>query len=247
MIERSDMPKFRYEWKYLINHRELESIKVRMKPYFDLDPHAEGGQYMIRSLYFDDIWNSAYEEKEMGIYFRKKYRIRIYNCTDQSIKLERKIKNDRYIYKESAPLTRDEVYSILDGDYEFLLHKRENLLREFYVECVSNVMRPRVIVDYDREPFIMDAGTVRVTFDKAVRAAVGNFDIFDETLPTLSALPPDKLIMEVKYTEFLPKIVKDMVPPASSEMVAASKYVICCDKTAYLNTSEYYADERSLL
>jgi hypothetical protein len=53
--------------------------------------------------------------------------------------------------------------------------------------------------------------------------------------------------MEVKFTEFLPKPVKDMVPPRASEMVAASKFVICCDKTAYLNGSEYYMDERSLL
>ncbi len=241
------MPKFRHEYKYLINYPELEELKVRMRPYFRLDPHAEGGEYMIRSLYFDDVWNSAYEEKDMGIFFRKKYRIRIYNCTDQSIKLERKIKNDKYIFKEAADLTRDEVYRIIDGDFGFLLKKENNLLREFYVECVSNFMRPRVIVDYDREPFILDGGTVRITFDKKVRAAVGSFDIFDDSLSVLPALPPDKLIMEVKYTEFLPMLVKSMVPPSASEMVAASKYVMCCDKTAYLFDNEYYADERSLV
>lgn len=241
------MPRFRHEYKYLINYPELEELKVRMRPYFKLDPHAENGEYMIRSLYFDDIWNSAYEEKDMGVFFRKKYRIRIYNCTDQSIKLERKIKNDKYIFKEAASLTRNEVYRIIDGDFGFLLKKENNLLREFYVECVSNFLRPRVIVDYDREPFIMDSGTVRITFDKKVRAAVGSFDIFDDSLPVLSALPSDKLIMEVKFTEFLPMMVKNMVPPASSEMVAASKYVICCDRTAYLFDHEYYADERSLI
>ena len=241
------MARFRHEYKYLINYPELEELKVRMRPYFKLDPHAENGEYMIRSLYFDDIWNSAYEEKDMGIFFRKKYRIRIYNCLEQSIKLERKIKNDKYIFKEAASLTRDEVYRIIDGDYGFLLKKESNLLKEFYVECVSNFLRPRVIVDYDREPFIMESGTVRITFDKKVRAAVGSFDIFDGSLPVLSALPSDKLIMEVKFTEFLPMMVKNMVPPSSSEMVAASKYVICCDRTAYLFDHEYYADERSLI
>jgi hypothetical protein len=241
------MPRFRHKYKYLINYPELEEVKIRMKPYFKLDPHATGGEYMIRSLYFDDVWNSAYEEKEMGIYFRKKYRIRIYNCTADSIKLERKTKNGKYIFKESATLTKDEVYRILDGDYGFLLHKDNNLLREFYVECMSNFMRPRVIVDYDREPFILDEGTVRVTFDKSVRAAVGSFDIFDDTLPTLPAIPLDRLIMEVKFTEFLPQLVRELVPPGASEMVAASKYVVCCDKTAYLSGYNYYKDERSLL
>ena len=241
------MKKFRYEWKYLISYPEYEALRRKMQPYFQLDPHAEGGEYLIRSLYFDDYFGSAYEEKEMGIYFRKKYRIRIYNYSDSSIKLERKTKHDKYIYKESASLTRDEFYRILDGDYEFLLHSEKNLLKEFYVECISNMLRPRVIVDYDRTPFIMDEGTVRITFDKKVRAAIGGYDIFDPDLPTLPALPSDKLILEVKYTEFQPKMVKDLIVPYASEMVAASKYVICCDKTAYLHGPGYYVNERSLI
>ncbi len=241
------MATFRHELKYLINYGEYEALRVRMAPYFKLDPNAVNGEYIIRSLYFDDVYNSAYEEKDMGVFFRKKYRIRIYNYSDMSIKLERKIKNGQYIYKEAAKLTREEVYKILEGEYGFLLQSESNLLREFYFECVSNMMRPRVIVDYDRSPYILDAGTVRVTFDKKVRAAVGSFDIFDETLPTLGALPDDKLILEVKYTEFLPHVVREMIPPHGSEFTAASKYVLCCDKTAYLTGNNYYVDERYII
>ena len=40
------------------------------------------------------------------------------------------------------------------------------------------LLRPRVIVDYEREPWILDAGTVRITFDMNVRAAVDGFDVF---------------------------------------------------------------------
>ena len=241
------MSVFRHEWKYLINYGEYEVLKVRMAPYFRLDPNAEHGEYSIRSLYFDDYFGSAYKEKEMGIFFRKKYRIRIYNYSDKGIKLERKIKNDKYIYKESANLTRAQVESILSGDYEFLLKSEDNLLKEFYFECVSNVLRPRVIVDYERTPYILDSGTVRITFDKKVRAAVGGFDIFDSELPTLNAIPSDKLIMEVKYTEFLPQLVRELCPPASSEFTAASKFVLWCDKTAYLTGNDYYVDERYII
>ena len=119
---------------------------------------------------------------------RKKYRIRIYNYSDRSIKLERKKKFGSYIYKESAPLTKEEFYKILNGEYEFLLTSKYPLCREFYVECISNFMRPRTIVDYERVPWIMDEGTVRITFDSDVRAAVGGYDIFDSTLPTLPVL-----------------------------------------------------------
>ena len=107
---------FRNEWKYLISTSEKELLTLRMKHFLKLDPHAGTGGYMIRSLYFDDYWNSAFEEKEAGVLMRKKYRIRIYDCSERSIRLERKKKFGSFIYKESAPLTKEEVWKILDGD-----------------------------------------------------------------------------------------------------------------------------------
>ena len=56
---------FRNEWKYLISEGEKELLRLRMSPFLHLDPHADEGGYMIRSLYFDDYWNSAYEEKKL--------------------------------------------------------------------------------------------------------------------------------------------------------------------------------------
>ena len=84
-------------------------------------------------------------------------------------------------------------------------------------------MRPRTIVDYDRVPWIMDTGTVRITFDCDVRAAVGGYDIFDPTLATLPVLEPGKLVMEVKFTEILPQIVRDILPPHAAEFTAVSR------------------------
>ena len=108
------------------------------------------------------------------------------------------------------------------------------------MECVSSLMRPRTIVDYDREPWILDEGTVRITFDSDVRAAIGSFDMFDPTMPTLPVLEPGKLIMEVKFTELLPQIVKEILPPQAAEFTAVSKYVLCYEKTRYKNGFEYW-------
>ena len=234
--------RYRNEWKYLIDTAQKELICKRLSPFLTLDKHAQNGGYMIRSLYFDDYFNTAYEEKDAGVLQRKKYRIRIYNCEAGSIKLERKKKFGAYIYKEAAKLTKEEVYKIIDGDYEFLLKSDKPLLREFYVECLSNMMRPRTIVDYDREPWILDEGTVRITFDMDVRAAVGSYDIFDKTLPALPVLEPGKCVMEVKFTEFLPQFVREVLPDRASEFTAVSKYVLCYEKTEYMNSFKYYFD-----
>ena len=232
--------RYRNEWKYLIDTAEKELICQRLSPVLQLDPYAKNGGYMLRSLYFEDYMKSSYVEKDAGVLRRKKYRIRVYDCSDSSIKLERKKKWGSYIFKESAKLTREEVYKILDGDYEFLLHSPQPLCQEFYYECVSNVMRPRTIVDYDREPWIMDAGTVRITFDMDVRAAIGSYDIFDPTLPTLPVLEPGKCVMEVKFTEFLPQVVRNILPDRASEFTAVSKYVLCYEKTEYMNGFKYW-------
>lgn len=235
-------PAFRHELKYLINEGDHVLLKSRMAPYFSLDPNAKDGEYMIRSLYFDDFWNSAAEEKDMGVFDRKKYRIRIYNFKDDYIRLERKTKRGNYIYKESGKLTREEVYRILEGDYGFLLRSPSPLCREFYVECMCYVMRPRVIVDYDREPYVLDAGTVRITFDKKVRAGIFSYDIFDPKLPTIDCLEPGKMVLEVKYTEFLPRIVQELIPTRAAEYTALSKYVLCYEKTRYLREQDYWEE-----
>ena len=217
----SSNEKYRHEWKYLIDTAQKELICRRLSPFLHLDKHATNGGYMIRSLYFDDYFNSAYNEKDAGV-------------------LERKKKYGSYIYKEAAPLTREEVYKILDGHYEFLLQSEHPLCREFYYECVSNMMRPRTIVDYERVPWTLEQGTVRITFDMDVRAAIGNFDIFDATLPSLPVLEDGKCVMEVKFTEFLPRFVRDILPDRASEFTAVSKYVLCYEKTAYINGFEYW-------
>lgn len=45
------------------------------------------------------------------------------------------------------------------------------------------MMRLWVIVNYERESWVMDEGTVCISFDMNMHAAVGSFDIFDATLP----------------------------------------------------------------
>ena len=225
---------YRNEWKYLISPWEAELLQQRLEPYMQLDPNAEGGSYMIRSLYFDDYWDSAYNEKMMGVDERQKWRIRIYNYSDDHIKLERKQKRESYIWKESANLTRNQVGKILDGDYGFLLSDPQPLCREFYIDIMTKVLRPKVIVDYDRVPYVLNEGTVRITFDYDVRAAYGSFDIFDDTLPTMNTMEADKLVLEVKYTEFLPDLIKKLIPPDGQEFSAVSKYVLCYEKVLHL-------------
>lgn len=222
--------RFRHELKYFVSTSEKQVLINRLQGLFRWDENSIDGCYTIRSLYFDDYWNSAYEEKLAGVAGRKKYRIRIYNYSDEVIKLECKEKQGDYIHKEDAMLTRSEVEALLQGRYDFLLQREEELCKQFYVECVTRKLRPAVIVDYERQAFVMVQGEVRITFDSHVRSAWLGYDIFDRKLPAYEVFEPEELVMEVKYTEYLPEIVRRSLLPKNARLMAASKYTMCLEK-----------------
>lgn len=222
---------YRFELKYLINHQDMALARQRLSAVMQRDKHAVNGFYKIRSLYFDDYWNTAYADKVSGVDNRKKYRIRIYNDSDSFIRLERKRKLGGKICKNTAPLSREETEAIIDGRYDFLLERKDDLCREFYFQCVSRVMRPCVIVDYEREPFVNPAGDTRVTFDSNVRSSSMFGEFFNPQLPCSYIFEQGRLVMEVKFTEFLPKYIRDAIHCKSSEYTAVSKFTGCFEKT----------------
>ena len=78
----------------------------------------------------------------------------------------------------------------------------------------------------------------RVELRKRLKAAL------DQLLGQSKAvLEPGKLVMEVKFTEFCPQLVRDMVPPGAAELTAVSKYCLCYDKTAYLRGFNYWESD----
>jgi hypothetical protein len=234
--------KYRHELKYRINYGEMALIKQRLQTIMRPDENATDGVYKIRSLYFDDYWHSAYTEKIIGVHDRRKYRIRIYNDSDRVIHLECKEKSGSYIHKTAAALSRDETMSIIAGQYDVLLTKSEPLCHEFYYQCLSRVLRPSVIVDYEREPFVCEAGDVRVTFDQNVRSSTMFAQFFNPHIPCTHVFDDGVLIMEVKFTELLPAIIRNALPGKSHDFSAFSKYTNCFEKApgfSALTTAKY--------
>lgn len=221
---------FRHELKYLITYAEKEVIESRLRFVAAKDKHVKDGHYFIRSLYFDDLAESAYVTKLDGTASRKKYRIRIYNLSDQIIHLECKRKEGAYIQKISASLSREELDRILRGDYAFLKDREEEVCQCFYLDWVAHGMREAVIVDYDRVPYVYPYGDVRITFDQDIRAAYMSCDIFSGDIPTFGVIPTNQLIMEVKFTEYLPQIIRDIIQTDDCINISSSKYVLCLEK-----------------
>ena len=226
--KRASLPA-RHELKYLINPGELEVLRRRLRPMLHLDPHCRGPEssYGIRSLYLDDIANTAYFDKQAGVLHRDKYRIRIYNNSDEIIFLERKRKDGDLIQKSSVRISRTLAERIIAGNCAGLERIEAPLLQELYREMRLHLLRPRVIVEYAREAYVHPAENVRITFDLHVRSGLFSRDLFDPALPTVPALPDGRAVLEVKFDRALPPFISTLLHGISAERSAVSKYVLC--------------------
>lgn len=220
--------KYRNEFKFYINPHQYQIITSRLKHVLQPDQHAgETGEYHIRSLYFDDIHNTALHEKLGGVSKRAKYRIRIYNKSDEVIHFEKKIKERNYIAKRKEPITRAMYDELINCNYDWLGTSDKPLLKEIYELMTKKLLRPVVIVDYVREPYVSVFGNVRITFDKELRTALDQCHIFDPSLRTYPVLDDNKIILEIKYDEYLPAVIQAALQLEGLHRISASKYVIC--------------------
>ena len=224
--------KFRHELKFYIDYVEMHALRAKISQVLTLDKHALHAEgYNIRSLYFDGLTDHALYDKNDGIFGREKYRIRIYNERDTVINLERKSKYGDFISKESAPLSRSEYDAILQWDYTCLRERKEPLVRDFYHALQYRLFKPRIIVDYVREAYVYDLGNVRITFDKELRAGVNGVDLFDPRIIYEHMLYPEQVILEVKFDQFLPDMVRQLLQPERFVRSAISKYVLCRERS----------------
>lgn len=222
-----DCEKFRHELKYVCSEGELQLIYARIRHLCQPDPHAgPEGVYNIRSVYFDDQKNSCFYDNENGSDPREKFRIRIYNGSDARITLECKKKEKLMTRKDMCPLTKGQYEKILEGK---LSQEDLNspLLRKFYTKYAQEHLRAKVIVAYERTPFVYSPGNVRITFDRNIGSSTDMDSFFDAYLPLRPVLPVGKQILEVKYDEFLPDFLYSVMNLGSLTQSAFSKYYLC--------------------
>ena len=225
--KRASLPA-RHELKYFINPAELELLRARLRLSLRMDSHCVGGRpYPIRSLYFDDIDNTAFFDKVDGVQDRDKYRIRIYNYSDAAIFMERKRKMGDLIQKSSVKITRRLAEQIISGDPRGIYRSENPLLRDLFVQMRTKLLRPAVIVDYEREAYVYPVEDVRITFDLKLRSGTSNLDLFAPHVPVICPHDRNVEILEVKFNNYLPEHIRSLLRGTRAERSAISKYILC--------------------
>lgn len=218
---------YRHELKYQINLYQQEVLKIKLPKIMSLDPHVSfGNQYKIRSLYFDDIYNTCYMDNENGTDPREKFRIRIYNGSDERISLELKRKESGKTLKQSCLLTPQTTRLLMSGGLLKWQSDMHPLLKKLYVLQQTKYMKPKIIVEYDRIPFVSD-NNVRITLDLNVKASSDIPKFLDKTINGRPIMPIGANLLEVKYNSFLPDAIYETIQMNNLSLTTYSKYYLC--------------------
>lgn len=218
---------YRNEWKHEISYADMLTLRMRLSTVAKKDPHAgASGSYDIRSLYFDTPSDRALREKVDGVNMREKFRLRYYNGDLSLIHLERKSKQNGLCQKQTVEITQEEAARIARKDIAWMANDSRPLVAMLYAKMRCELLSPKTIVDYTRDPFVYSPGNVRVTLDYNIRTALSCAGFLDPGCITIPAGDPVALL-EVKWDEFLPSVIRDAVQLTGRRSAAFSKYQLC--------------------
>lgn len=216
----------RRELKYLISLADTALIKKKLSVLMGADEHNGADGYFVRSLYFDSLYDSDFEDKVDGYDNRQKVRLRVYDLDAQTAKLELKEKSGVAQRKRSLLINRNEAEQMTRGDYGFLLEREETLAHKLYTFMLTRCYRPKCIVEYDRLAFCEPVNDIRITFDKNLRATESGLSgFFDKNIILYPVCDKSEITMEVKYNGFLYTHIKNIISQSDKMQVSNSKYV----------------------
>ena len=216
---------YRVEDKYICKEIDLQILNNKLKAILKTDDNIkENKSYNIRSIYFDDYFNTYYLETDAGVDNRIKIRIRIYDKNDKMIKLEIKEKINGFTKKRTCLITKEICNKLINGIYLEEKECNNILLNQVNILLKTRMLKPKLIVEYDRYVYINEIGNVRITFDRNIRTSTNIKLFFEKNIYPIPVLEYGEHILEVKYDNFLPSYIKNILEEKHLEKTSFSKY-----------------------
>lgn len=216
----------REEKKFLINLEEFRAKSHYLDGLLIPDEHNGADGYMIRSLYFDTVYDDDFFEKLEGVETRRKIRLRIYEPNAKTAKLEIKQKQGAMQLKRSLTMTREDAESLIKGRYDVLLNYNEEFAKECYALMQYKCYRPKTIVEYRRKAYIAKENKIRVTFDNNITATECSFDLFSDKLLLNPVMDKFNVVLEVKFNGFLLDYIRSFINSINKSELSVSKYAL---------------------
>ena len=213
----------RHEEKYLIDYLQYTCLRDRASRVLEPDPNGES--YVITSVYYDDPMNTALLEKLDGLALHTKFRLRTYDCRNDLIRLERKVKKGILTQKFSASVTQQQLPFL--GMPEWDLDQFTGNARALAAQMAASGLQPVVGVRYRRDAYLFPGTDLRLTFDTCLEALPPDPKaLFGWDTPAVPVLDRNTVIMEIKYGTSIPAFVRALTAVPCKQL-SVSKYALC--------------------
>jgi hypothetical protein len=209
---------FTSELKFVVDAAVAGRIRDWARERLQADPHGSGpwsDEYRVSSLYFDTEARDVFHRRRS--FGRSKYRVRRY-AQDTTVFLERKLRNGTRLAKRRTSIEVTALPlisgSTLNGDATAWFRRRVALRQ----------LRPVCQVSYTRIARTAHTadGPVRLTLDDDISATASDALIFQPHAGT--ALLDGRCIVELKYRDRVPAMVKEIVEAFALSPERWSKY-----------------------
>lgn len=235
----------RYEFKYILDTDLRKIIEKDVKKFMQLDKYAKENQsYFVRSLYYDDLSYINYFDKIDGIKLRHKFRLRTYSETLNEkipIFLEVKGRTNQRTYKKRIQIDKTNLYKFEGQEDNIKLKKRDinsDLINFFTFEKLRKNIKPMVLTDYLRSPYISDYDrNFRVTFDKNLKIKKTD-RLFDNHNCFARNCFKGYTILEVKFDRRMPKWFHRIVQSYNLSRLSISKFCVGMEKADLVENLE---------
>lgn len=201
-------------------------LEKDIKKIMSMDKYSGENGYIVRTLYFDTLNNNDYEDKLSGAEVRRKIRLRVYGTDSNYAILELKQKQGENQQKKSAMLEKKDAIELVNRNYSCLLKYKNDFMAECFALMNTYCYRPKVVIQYNRKPYITNENRIRVTFDSNIIGTEVNYNIFYSNLNLYPIFDYDKIILEVKYNGFLLSYIKDILNNVNYLENSISKYCL---------------------
>ena len=107
--------------------------------------------------------------------------------------------------QESAMVTEAECRALLAGETDWLLARRNPVLRDFHTSLTQQMLLPQVLLTYHREAYALDGMDLWVALDSDIRATLQHMDFLDpDLLARDTADQTGRMLLSISYSRAIP-------------------------------------------
>ena len=116
---------------------------------------------------------------------------------------------------------------MIRGDWYETFQNPAPTARAFFLDGATRLMQPKIIVEYDRTPYVGEEGNVRITFDRNIRSCAEPEAFWEKEMRARPIMASGQHLLEVKFDEFLPEWIYRTLQMENMTQTAFSKYCLC--------------------